>query len=176
MTARASFTERAALIRSARERDRLTIPELARRFNCSVSTVHKYLTLLELAPELQAAVDQEVFPLRQAIRLAHKRTHAEQREILRELVAADALVGPRLHNSITAAIARKTARLGHDTHRALGRDFLERWLKVLEAGGGADVLDGKTIALVRFVLGGPPPLEHLASLQLAGFRSKKERP
>lgn len=172
MTPRATFTERAALMRSAKQRDSLTDLQVAQRFQCSVSTVHNLMNLLELAPELQAAVDAGAFPIRQAIRLAHKRTHEEQRQILRDLQAAEALRGPRLENSITAVLAGRPERLGRDTRRMLPRPFLEKWLHVLEQEPGS--YDAMTRTVLRFILGksAPPPVLE-ASLLKAGYKLRQ---
>ena len=140
--------QRAMLMTQAKKfgADDKTVAEM---FMCTTATVKNMLSLFDLSPEVQKAVDTGTLAIREAIKLTGQ-TREQQREILGKLVEAGATKGSRASNSIRDAKNGAHEKIGTDTTRSRSRDFLEKWKSILHKEGYT-----KEEAIIRFVLGGP---------------------
>jgi len=148
--------------------------QIATMFSVSTQTVKNMLSLYDLAPDVQRAVDKGELPIREAIKLADV-PREEQKEILAQLTANDATKGARASNGIKAA--KKGEKVKNDTRKMRSRTFLEKWRDVVKKDERFCAAKVPLDDVLKFILGGNIPTDFperiKESLVEAGFKQKK---
>ena len=148
--------------------------QIATMFSVSTQTVKNMLSLYDLAPDVQRAVDKGELPIREAIKLADM-PRAEQQLLLAGLKEADATKGARASNGIKAA--KKGEKIKNDTRKMRSRTFLEKWRDIVKKDERFCAVKVPLDDVLKFVLGGNIPTDFpervKESLVEAGFRQQK---
>jgi len=146
----------------------------AEAFGVTTQTIKNMSSLIDLAPDVQRAVDKGELPIREAIKLAD-RPRDEQKEILAQLTANDALSGARASNGIAAA--KKGKRVQNDTRKMRSRTFLEKWRDTVKKDERFCAVKVPLDDVLKFILGGGVPTDFpervKESLVEAGFKQRK---
>jgi hypothetical protein len=147
---------------------------LATMFNCSTQTVKNMLSLLDLASDVQRAVDKGELPIREAIKLTDM-PREEQKLLLTSLKEADATKGARASNGIAAA--KKGEKVTNNTRKMRSRGFLEKWREVVKADEKFCAVKVPLNDILKFILGSGVPADFpervKESLIEAGLKQKK---
>lgn len=116
-------------------------------FRCSVQTVHNYLALLDLHPEVQAKIESGEISASAAAKLADL-PKVEQPGALAEVEAEGDKVTA---DTVAAGVARAQ---GEDTHKAPGKRLIKRLVRSQVADpDGPDALHPEFLRALQWVLG-----------------------
>jgi ParB-like chromosome segregation protein Spo0J len=146
----------------------------AEAFGVTTQTIKNMSSLVDLAPDVQRAVDKGELPIREAIKLADM-PRAEQQLLLTSLKEADATKGARASNGIKAA--KKGEKVKNDTRKMRSRTFLEKWRDIVKKDERFCAVKVPLDDVLKFVLGGNIPTDFpervKESLIEAGFKQQK---